>query len=106
MFNPRFRSTLGKALIFCLCAVFTFSPVTTVFAQHTLKSAAIPTGKSAPALAPTAKMSARTAQQTADSSQAVTGSPWTGDVGSQETTAQIMAREAAMGRQSKPPEFA
>lgn len=104
MFNPRFRSALGKALVLCLCAFYSFSPVATVFAQKTSKSATTSAGKSAPAS--TTKAPSRAVQQAADSSQAVTGSPWTGNVGTQETTSQIMTRESATRRLTIEPEFA
>ncbi len=99
MFHRKSFSGAGNLLVVCLCAIFCFAPVSSIPAQSLSKKAVVksadkPLIATAPVKTPVAALS----RQSADSGNAVVGTPWTGEMAVQETTAQIMARGAAQQR--------
>jgi hypothetical protein len=89
MFNrrrSRFSYSIYKVLVISLLAIFSLTSTADSFAQHILSK-----GNSKSAINPP-KPTARVGSQQ-DSSHAVTGTPWAGDAGIAETTAEIMARD-------------
>jgi hypothetical protein len=85
--RPRLSYSIYKVFVISLLAIFSFTSTADSFAQHILsKGSAKPTANSS-------KPTARLGGQPIDSSQAITGTPWTGETGVAETTADIMARD-------------